>query len=116
MTKPNSSSAETLLRKSSWVGFVIGTGLMVWSLIPAKKAWEAETKIAYDLRRMTGGGGMSPEQRVILSAGEKEMRAFYAQDYWDSLGARAGGGLALILIGLGCSLYANKLRKARLGK
>ena len=116
MTKPNSSSAETLLRKSSWAGFVIGAGLMVWSLIPAKKAWEAETKIAYDLRRMTGGGRMSPEQRVKLSAIEKEMRAFYAQDYWDSLGARAGGGLALILLGLGCSLYANKLRKARTGE
>lgn len=116
MTDPNPGKAETLLRKSSWAGFVIGAGLMVWSLIPAKKAWEAETKIAYDLRRMTGGGRMSPEQRVKLSANEKEMRAFYAQDYWDSLEARAGGGLALILVGLGCSLYANKLRKKRTGE
>lgn len=83
----NPRSTETLIRKSSWACFAIGAGLMLLAYIYQKSAEESRARF-----------------------GSKYYKE--APDYWE---ARTGG-LALIFIGLGCSLYANKLRKARTGE
>ena len=96
MNDPNPGKAETLLRKSSWAGFVIGAGVMVLAMTYEKQAEESQARADY----------YRGEVRYLIE-NRKE-----APDYWE---ARAGG-LALILVGLGCSLYANKLRKKRTGE
>ena len=91
MNDPNPGKAETLLRKSSWAIFVIGAGLIVLVMLYEKQAEESLASLDR-LRRM--------EQPTK------------APDYWL---ARLGG-LVLVLVGLGCSLHANKLRKVRTGE
>ena len=107
MPTPAPGSAETLLRKSSWAGFVIGAGVMVLAMTYEKQAEESQARADYYRGEVAAGRlTVSPEVRYLIE-NRKE-----APDYWE---ARAGG-LALILVGLGCSLYANKLRKARTGE
>ena len=107
MNEPAPSSAETLLRKSSWAGFVIGAGVMVLAMTYERQAEESQARADYYRGEVAAGRlTVSPEVRYLIES-RKE-----APDYWE---ARAGG-LALILVGLGCSLYANKLRKARTGE
>ena len=102
MTDPNPGKAETLLRKSSWAGLVIGAGVMVLAMTYERQARADYYRAEVAAGRLT----VSPEVRYLIES-RKE-----APDYWE---ARAGGP-ALILVGLGCSLYANKLRKARTGE
>ena len=107
MNHPNPGKAETLLRKSSWAGFVIGAGLMLLAMIYEKQAEESRARADYYRGEVAAGRLTADPTTRYLMEHSKE-----APDYWE---ARAGG-LALILVGLGCSLYANKLRKARTGE
>ena len=107
MTDPNPGKAETLLRKSSWAGLVIGAGVMVLAMTYEKQGEESQARSDYYRGEVASGRlTVSPETRYLMEHSKE------APDYWE---ARAGG-LALILVGLGCSLYANKLRKARTGE
>ena len=107
MTDPNPGKAETLLRKSSWAGLVIGAGVMVLAMTYERQAEESQARSDYYRGEVASGRlTVSPETRYLMEHSKE------APDYWE---ARAGG-LALILVGLGCSLYANKLRKARTGE
>jgi len=107
MTDPEPGSTETLLRKSSWSLFVIGAGLIVMAMLYEKQAEESQASLDR-LRREVASGRLtvSPTTRYLMERDTK------APDYWV---ARVGG-LALVLVGLGCSLHANKLRKARTGE
>ena len=107
MIKATPGSAETLLRKSSWAGFVIGAALMVLATIYQKEEDEYVARVIAHYHDKTLYTEHHQGTRDIWSRGVREN----AQDYWKT----RTGGLALILLGLGCSLYANKLRKARTG-
>ena len=107
MNDPNPGKAETLLRKSSWAVFVIGAGLIVLAMLNENQEEERQASLDH-LRREVASGRLtvSPTTRYLMEQPTK------ATDYWL---ARVGG-LALVLVGLGCSLHANKLRKARTGE
>jgi hypothetical protein len=107
MIKATPGSAETLLRKSSWAGFVIGAALMVLATIYQKEENEYVARVIAHYNDKSLYTEHHQGTRDIWSRGVREN----AQDYWKT----RTGGLALILLGLGCSLYANKLRKARTG-
>lgn len=104
----NPGLAETLLRKSSWVCFVIGAALMLLATIYQKEEDEGNARRIAIYNDKTLYTEHHQGTRDIWSRIVREN----AKDYWE---ARTGG-LALILVGLGCSLYANKLRKQRLGE
>ena len=109
MTKPNSSSAETLLRKSSWAGFVIGAGLMLIAMVYEKQSEESHARSDFYREEVAAGRlTVDPLTRALMDKNSN----LRPPDYWKT----RTGGLALILIGLGCSLYANKLRKVRTGE
>ena len=109
MTKPTPGSAETLLRKSSWAGFVIGAALMLVAMVYEKQEEESHARAEFYRGEVAAGRlAVSPETRALMYLNSNSR----PQDYWE---ARTGG-LALILLGLGCSIYANKLRKARTGE
>ena len=108
MNDPNPGKTETLLRKSSWAGFVIGAGFVI---LPA----------IYEMRRaklVDHLNTLRPEEAVdgtyvailrdLMELDNNRLLGVFL-GYWRA------GGLALILVGLGCSLYANKLRKKRTG-
>ncbi len=109
MNDPNPGKAETLLRKSSWAGFVIGAGFVI---LPAIYEIMRRAKLVDRLNTLR------PEEAVdgtyvailrdIMELENNRLLGVFP-GYWRA------GGLALILVGLGCSLYANKLRKARTG-
>lgn len=107
MNDPNPGKAETLLRKSSWVGLVIGVGLVILSGIYEMRQGESEVRLDYYRGEVAAGRlTLDSTTRALM---EHNVQTYHDHEYW---GERAGG-LALILVGLGCSLYANKLRKAR---
>ncbi len=109
MPPPTPGSAETLLRKSSWAGFVIGAGLMLMAIVYEKQSEESHARSEFYRGEVAAGRlTVSPETRALMDFNSNSRPA----DYWKT----RTGGLALILVGLGCSLYANKLRKARTGE
>jgi hypothetical protein len=109
MTEPNPGSTETLLRKSSWAGFVIGAGLMLMGLWDEKQAEESHAQREFYRGEVAAGRlTVDPTTRALMDLNSNSR----PQDYWKT----RTGGLALILVGLGCSLYANKLREARTGE
>ena len=109
MTKPTPSSAETLLRQSSWAGFVIGAGLILVAMVYEKQSEESHVRSEFYRGEVAAGRLTVDPSTLALMDKNTDLRP---PDYWE---ARTGG-LALILVGLGCSLYANKLRKARTGE
>ena len=107
MNDSKPSSAEAVLRKSSWAGFLIGASLIVLAMIYAKQAEESRARSDYYRGEVAAGRlKVDPTTSYLLEHSNE------APDYWE---ARVGG-LALIVVGLSCSLYANKLRKSRLGE
>jgi len=109
MTKHTPGSAETLLRKSSWAGFVIGAGLMLMGLWDEKQSEESHARREFYRGEVAAGRlTVDPTTRALMDLNSNSR----PQDYWEV----RTGGLALILLGLGCSIYANKLRKARTGE
>lgn len=109
MNKPSPSSTETLLRKSSWAGFVIGAGLIVLSAIYEMR--QEESKASLDYYRGEVASGRLTLDSTTRALMEHNIQTYQDHEYW----RQRVGGLALILIGLASSLYANKLRKTRIG-
>ena len=109
MTEPTPGSAETLLRKSSWAGFVIGAGLMLMGVWDEKQSEESHARSEFYRGEVAAGRlTVDPTTRALMDLNSNSRPA----DYWKT----RTGGLALILLGLCCSIYANKLRKARTGE
>lgn len=107
MNAPKSGSTETLLRKSAWAGFVIGAGLLILSAIYEMRQEESKDRLDYYRGEVAAGRlTLDLTTRTLM---EHNIQTYQAHDYW----RERLGGLALILIGLGISLYANKLSKRR---
>jgi hypothetical protein len=106
--KPNPT--ETILRKSSWVAFLAGGGLIALASIYENSERETQERADYYRGEVEAGRiEVRPGTRVMMD----EMRR-KRQDP-DYAGTRAIGFL-LLFTGLGLSLYENKLRKKRVGE
>lgn len=106
--KPNTT--ETILRKSSWVAFLAGGGLIALASVYENSEKATQERADYYRGEVEAGRiEVRPGTRVMMD----EMRRKRQEP--DYSGNRATGFL-LLFTGLGCSLYANKLRKARTGE
>lgn len=89
---------------------------MLLAMVYEKQAEESQARSDYYRGEVAAGRlTVSPETRALMTNAVFEShltRGKEARDYWKT----RTGGLALILLGLGCSLYANKLRKARMSE
>lgn len=88
---------------------MIGAGLMLIAMVYEKQSEESHARSEFYREEVAAGRlTVDPLTRALMDKNSN----LSPQDYWKT----RTGGLALILIGLGCSLYANKLRKARTGE
>jgi len=110
MNDPNPGSAETLLRKSSWGALVIGLAMILLADYYERSAEKSHER-GENLRREVNAG------RLRVDAGTKAMldaseRMYQPADY----STMQGSGILLVILALGFSNYANKLRKVRTGE
>jgi len=110
MNDPNPGKAETLLRKSSWGALVIGLAMILLAGYYERSAEKRHDR-AESLRSEVNAG------RVRVDAGTKAMldasdRIYQPADY----STMQGSGILLVILALGFSNYANKLRKKRTGE
>jgi hypothetical protein len=107
MNDPNPGSKEATFSISAWVIFVIGAGFVSvgkaneWQ----KEGW-AEAVATNNVFKAMGHAGTT-----TTSLSFEEMEKRLNTNYTPIIEL----GLVLIIVALGCSLYANKLRKARTG-
>ena len=110
MNDPNPGKAETLLRKSSWGALVIGLAMILLAWYSESRAEKSHDR-AENLRSEVNAG------RLRVDAGTKAMldasgRIYQPADY----STMQGSGILLVILALGFSNYANKLRKKRTGE
>jgi hypothetical protein len=110
MTDPKPDSAEAQLSKASWVVIVVGGATTVSGYM---KSYYAErgnarmTQIREDIE--SGRLKMEPEFEYYAT------RASYRPSSTDYSGTILLG-LIIVFVGIGLSLYSNKLRKKRTGE
>jgi len=110
MNDPNPGKAETLLRKSSWGALVIGLAMILLAGYYERSAEKRHDR-AENFRSEVDAG------RLRVDAGTKAMmdasrRTYEPADY----STMQGSGILLVILALGFSNYANKLRKKRTGE
>ena len=88
---------------------MIGAALMLVAMVDEKQSEESHARLEFYREEVAAGRlTVDPLTRALMDKNSN----LSPPDYWKA----QTGGLALILIGLGCSLYANKLRKVRTGE
>jgi hypothetical protein len=107
MSHLNPRTKEATLSKSAWVVFMIGAGCIYYGKANEgqKEGWAEAVAYGNTIKAMgfsVGEGSLSVVEM------EKRLNTNYT--------SIIELGLLLIVIALGCSIYANKLRKARTGE
>lgn len=110
MSDPKPGSAEALLRKSSWVVFIIGGALIILASAYEGRQKETHERAEYYRREVDEG-------RLKVSPGLKGLMDENRLNYQspDYSGTRAVG-ILFLFVGLGLSTYSNSLRKKRTGE
>jgi hypothetical protein len=110
MTTPAPGLKEVILRKSSWGAFAFGILLILLAAFYGYGARESRERMDNRLEEVQAGLiTVSPQERAIL---EYRKHNYVAPDFSGTRDV----GILLLLVGLGFSIYANVLRKKRVGQ